>query len=1320
MMIGSLRQRSIRRRKAISSILAGIIVFAALLTVGLAFFVQISTNEGNQAKANATAQSAAEAAAQERLSLSVSKDKANNLALIVKNSGSTSATIVSVFVTDSSGLLVSSGPTSPYLVGSPDLNVTLPLAISVGASTHSMEQDIAIESAGYPYVSGTVLVTVLTAAGNEFSAQYPPALTTTTSTSTSTIAGGSTTVTSTTTTNSFTSTTITASTSTDCFNCNTTTGLGEGSPALQISSIAACAAESGWTSCERTGELGYVLYGGPILLNVTVKDLSSNPATNVQLVLAPATGIPSGTNVHVLAPGSGQPSTCTATRSFSTTATYICEFNGYFVGTGGTVIFAAYAVGMIGGLQVTTAEVTSNPVQIGAFTSIGPWAPDVLNFYYTSKQNRTITPADYITVDNQYVAYNISVTNTYSQPLVILGYSFLMDVRAGSDPTWFLVNRVNTAGTPPSINAVYPGAITCEGSPPPSTCITVASNAETHLIFAASAAGGSTMMWGSQFPESLNPLPDGESVLVDIFYYYNNTVYSQSLPFQSTVFDKASPTVSATLSKSTIDANQAVTDTATVSGDSAYPPTGHVTFLAYSDPLCATQVFSDPETLSGSSATSKSFTPTTPGTYYFEAYYQGDDDNNFRITPCGLSGEVLVVNPALVAPVVQASPMSTDVGLSASLTTSFSFSGGTLSYTCQWLQAQGTGGFSNLGSPFSCNVNDKPSVPNVNLPTVGSWQFELQVTDGTGASVVSGAATVTVNALPTVSITPSAPKIDNGQTVTLTATPSGGTGTYSYKWYSNAGCTTTTGATSASYTTPALTKATTYCVMLTDSVGSTVTSTSAVTVNPTLNAGPITPSPPVIDSGQSITLSANPSGGTTPYTYQWYTGASCTTPISGATGSTYSASPTSTTTYYYKVTDSSSGTPETACSSGDAVTVKPALSAGAITPTSPKFDTGQSITLTSHASGGTGTYSYQWYTAPSSGTCSTGDTAISGATSSTYAIPTSTAAGTYYYCYIVTDTGVTPGATPAGFGSATDTVIISSTLSAGAITPSAPVIDSGQSITLTANPSGGTSPYTYQWYTGASCTTPISGAIGSTYSASPTSTKTYYYKVTDSSSVTAETACSAGDAVTVKSALTAGAITPASPAFNKGTAQTLTSHASGGTGTYSYQWYTAPSSGTCNTGDTAISGATSSTYAIPTSTAAGIYYYCYIVTDIGVTSGSTPTPTATSATDTVYIRGLTISPTSVSRSGTAAARTVTLSGAGYSTSTTYSYCMSTSSSSVSCISGTSGTFTGSGTTGAIPSGKTLVVPSGQATSTYYVIVYTGTTVLITATLTVTT
>src|SRR5439155_7740421 len=100
----------------------------------------------------------------------------------------------------------------------------------------------------------------------------------------------------------------------------------------------------------------------------------------------------------------------------------------------------------------------------------------------------------------------------------------------------------------------------------------------------------------------------------------------------------------------------------------------------------------------------------------------------------------------------------------------------------------------------------------------------------------------------------------------------------------------------------------------------TISTPASITVNGSLSAGPITPNIPSIDAGESVTLSANASDGTTPYSYQWYSAFGCTTGslISGATSSTYLATPTSATTYSYKVTDSSQGTPAASqCSPGD-------------------------------------------------------------------------------------------------------------------------------------------------------------------------------------------------------------------------------------------------------------------------------------------------------------------------------------------------------------------------------------------------------------------
>jgi hypothetical protein len=379
--------------------------------------------------------------------------------------------------------------------------------------------------------------------------------------------------------------------------------------------------------------------------------------------------------------------------------------------------------------------------------------------------------------------------------------------------------------------------------------------------------------------------------------------------------------------------------------------------------------------------------------------------------------------------------------------------------------------------------------------------------------------------------------------------------------------------------------------------------TDLVTVNSALEPGAVTPASPVIDKGQSVTLTANPLGGTAPYSYQWYAGSSSTCSsdavVSGATSSTYQVSPVSGTYYCYTVTDASTNAP-TVASSTDLVIVNSALVAGAVSPASPVLDSGQSVTLTVNASEGTVPYSYQWYAGASS-ICSA-DKAIGGATSATFVASPTTST---YYCYKVTD-GSTNAPTVL---SPTDLVTVNPALEAAAITPTSPSIDTGQSVTLTANPSGGTAPYSYQWYAGSSATcssdTAISGATDASYVVSPTSATYYCYSVTDNATVKVNVSSVAG-LVTVNAALTAGAVTPTAPTVVQGESVTLTANPAGGTPPYSYEWY-AGSSATCSS-DVAITGATSSTYkATPTSGT----YYCYKVTDSSV---GTPSESALSAT----------------------------------------------------------------------------------------------------------
>lgn len=163
------------------------------------------------------------------------------------------------------------------------------------------------------------------------------------------------------------------------------------------------------------------------------------------------------------------------------------------------------------------------------------------------------------------------------------------------------------------------------------------------------------------------------------------------------------------------------------------------------------------------------------------------------------------------------------------------------------------------------------------------------------------------------------------------------------------------------------------------------------------------------------------------------------------------------------------------------------------------FPVGHQITLISNPAGGTPPYHVQWYSGSSATCSSASDTAISGATSSTYTFTPTTVASTYY-CYQVVDSATAPVTT----WSTSDRINIYSVLIADPPTPQLSTINLGSSITLVSNARGGTPPYTYQWYNNPSSSdclsgTLIPGATSPTLTISPAANTHYCYWVYDSS-----------------------------------------------------------------------------------------------------------------------------------------------------------------------------------------------------------------------------
>jgi YVTN family beta-propeller protein len=256
---------------------------------------------------------------------------------------------------------------------------------------------------------------------------------------------------------------------------------------------------------------------------------------------------------------------------------------------------------------------------------------------------------------------------------------------------------------------------------------------------------------------------------------------------------------------------------------------------------------------------------------------------------------VISDSPNLVAPSVSSSPGAVDQGQTSNLTSS-ALTTGAGPYKYRWFsEAPGVSSYSLIGG---ANSSSYKFVTSTSMAT-GSWNFILHVTDATGAAVNSTAATVTVNAAPTVSITPASWTMDVGQSKLFTSSVSGGTSTYSYQWYLNG----VANGTSSGWTfKPSSAGSYSVYVNVTDSVGVRAKSNvAAITVNAALSAT-VSPASATLGVGQSKTFNASVSGGASPYSYQWYLNGSL---VSGATSSSWTFKPTSTGVYeiYVKTTD---------------------------------------------------------------------------------------------------------------------------------------------------------------------------------------------------------------------------------------------------------------------------------------------------------------------------------------------------------------------------------------------------------------------------------
>ncbi len=367
----------------------------------------------------------------------------------------------------------------------------------------------------------------------------------------------------------------------------------------------------------------------------------------------------------------------------------------------------------------------------------------------------------------------------------------------------------------------------------------------------------------------------------------------------------------------------------------------------------------------------------------------------------------------------------------------------------------------------------------------GSYRTKVTLTT-TGCSKLSNAIGITVNALPNVTASNDGPTCYNG-TVNLTSTPDGMT---SYSWTSNSTIPFTSTLQNPSITNATPDNSGDYTVTVQDANGCINSAQTTVTVYDQLNGGTIGSDQTICYNGDpaAFTNTTSPTGGDGAWNYQWEekVGAGTWNPIAGATGLTYDVPAGLTqTTQYHRAATNGCGT---VYSNTITVTVYAALNGGNISSDQSICYAGDpaSFNNDASASGGDGTFTYQWQSKVGAGSW----TDIGGATGLTYDVPAGLTQTTMYRRQATNTCGIVY--------SNELTVTVFDQLTGGTIGSDQSVCYTGDPAGFSdvVSPAGGNGAWTYQWEEkiGAGSWTAIAGATGLTYDVPAGITQTTQYR----------------------------------------------------------------------------------------------------------------------------------------------------------------------------------------------------------------------------------
>ncbi len=367
-------------------------------------------------------------------------------------------------------------------------------------------------------------------------------------------------------------------------------------------------------------------------------------------------------------------------------------------------------------------------------------------------------------------------------------------------------------------------------------------------------------------------------------------------------------------------------------------------------------------------------------------------------------------------PLLSSQPVGSDVCQFGTTTTmSVGYAGSVTSY--QWLSnsANSTVGGAPIGGANTATY----SPPSVIIGT--TYYYCVLNIPGTCTTITSNTATVNINAIPSITVQPKTNQtICVGGTISspLSVSYTGGAGAVTYQWFENVinsnigGTAIPAGGTSATFTPNSFSgTGTHYYYVEVSFAGSgcgkvlSEPATLIVVSDPTVTV----PSPATQTICQNIVstaLEVNPTGGVgTSYTYQWYSNTvnnnSLGTPLTGATGKTYTPITTvSGRLYYYCEV----GQSELSCNAISATAWVDVVAAPVVAPLSDAiYCEGQSTTpLVATVTGGVGSPTYEWYS--NAGNSYSGATSLSN-TTNTYSPSSATAGTLYYFCEMTFSSG---------------------------------------------------------------------------------------------------------------------------------------------------------------------------------------------------------------------------------------------------------------------------------------------------------------------------